>query len=77
MKRQWMKGQMHAMLVSKLIALSLAMFAFGYVVMPPLYNILCDITGLNGRTNSTAAARPDGTVAVSYTHLTLPTIYSV
>ena len=62
MPHKMFKGQLHTLLVGKLIALSLAMFAFGYVVMPPLYNILCDITGLNGRTNSSAAARPDGTV---------------
>jgi len=51
---------LHMLLVGKLAALSIAMFAFGYVVMPPLYNIICDITGLNGRTNSAAVVSPDG-----------------
>ena len=31
------------------IILSLAMFGFGYALIP-LYDIICDITGLNGRT---------------------------
>jgi len=53
----------HSVLVSKLVLLSLGMFAFGYVVMPPLYQVICDITGLNGRTNSAAVAGPaDGAV---------------
>jgi len=55
-----MKNNPHMLLSGKLLVLSLAMFAFGYVVMPPLYNIICDITGLNGRTNSVAVAAPDG-----------------
>ena len=31
------------------------MFGFGYALVP-LYDILCDITGLGGRTNDTAVA---------------------
>lgn len=57
-----MKSSPHLFLVGKLATLSIAMFAFGYVVMPPLYNVICDITGLNGRTNSAAVAAPDGSV---------------
>ncbi len=36
-------------LVLKLVAVAFGMFAFGFVVMPPLYNLICDITGLGGR----------------------------
>ena len=36
-------------LVLKLTGLALGMFAFGFVVMPPLYDAICDITGLGGR----------------------------
>lgn len=50
----------HALLTGKLVLLSLCMFAFGYVVMPPLYRVICDITGLNGRTNSAAVSLPEG-----------------
>jgi cytochrome c oxidase assembly protein subunit 11 len=35
------------------------MFGFGYA-MVPIYNILCDITGLNGKTSSVAVAAPQG-----------------
>ncbi len=55
-----MKSNPHLLLVGKLVTLSMAMFAFGYIVMPPLYNIICDITGLNGRTNSAAVSAPVG-----------------
>ena len=33
----------------KLAGLALAMFAFGFTLVP-LYNVFCDITGLNGKT---------------------------
>lgn len=36
-------------LVLKLVGVAVAMFAFGFVVMPPLYDAICDITGLGGR----------------------------
>ena len=49
---------LHLVLASKLVLLSVAMFAFGYLVMPPLYRVICDITGLNGRTNSVAVVGP-------------------
>jgi len=35
-------------LVGRLVVLALAMFGFGYA-MVPLYGVLCDITGLGGR----------------------------
>ena len=40
--------------VAKLGAVSLAMFAFVFVVMVPLYNVLCDALGINGKTSSEA-----------------------
>ena len=36
-------------LALKLVAAAVGMFAFGFVVMPPLYDAICDITGLGGR----------------------------
>ena len=33
--------------VAKLGAASVAMFAFVFVVMVPLYNVLCDALGIN------------------------------
>lgn len=43
------KSHKHRWLVLKLTAVCLGMFVFAYA-MVPLYNTLCDITGLNGKT---------------------------
>jgi cytochrome c oxidase assembly protein subunit 11 len=43
------KPRKHGRLILKLSALGFGMFAFAYA-MVPLYNALCDATGLNGRT---------------------------
>ena len=37
----------------KLILLPIGMFAFAFALVP-LYSVLCDITGLNGKTNGTS-----------------------
>ena len=36
--------------VFKLLALTIGMFCFGVFVMPPLYDVFCELTGLNGKT---------------------------
>lgn len=36
--------------VAKLVAVAVTMFAFVFVVMVPLYNVLCDALGINGKT---------------------------
>ncbi len=38
----------------KLLLLSVGMFAFAIVVLPPLYELICDLTGLNGKEASQA-----------------------
>jgi cytochrome c oxidase assembly protein subunit 11 len=51
----------HAVLSFKLIAIVIAMFGFGFALVP-IYNVFCDVTGLNGRTSLTAdtvVERPD------------------
>lgn len=40
--------------VKKLILVVFAMFGFGFALVP-LYDVFCDITGLNGKTSTTAA----------------------
>lgn len=45
--------------VRRLILASLGMFAFGFLLVP-LYDVFCDITGLNGKTRSTAYVMQDG-----------------
>ena len=39
----------HMKVAGKMLAVAIGMFGFGYL-MVPMYNIICDITGLNGKT---------------------------
>ena len=39
---------------AKLAAVAVMMFAFVFVVMVPLYDVLCDVLGINGKTNGQA-----------------------
>ena len=43
------RSSLHLKVIGKMLALSIGMFGFGYA-MVPLYDIICDITGLNGKT---------------------------
>jgi cytochrome c oxidase assembly protein subunit 11 len=45
--------QKNAKLVRTLLWVVVGMFGFGFALVP-LYDVLCDITGLNGKVNSTA-----------------------
>lgn len=38
----------------KLVGVAVTMFAFVFVVMVPLYNVLCDALGINGKTSGEA-----------------------
>ena len=38
----------------KLVVVAIAMFAFVFVVMVPLYDVLCDALGINGKTSGEA-----------------------
>jgi cytochrome c oxidase assembly protein subunit 11 len=42
-------------LTLRLVVMAVAMFGFGFLVLPPLYSVFCEITGLGGKTNRTAA----------------------
>ncbi|MDA0705923.1 MAG: cytochrome c oxidase assembly protein [Proteobacteria bacterium] len=49
-------------LTGQLILCAVAMFAFGFVLLPPLYRVFCDITGFGGRGNDSpmvVAEAPD------------------
>ncbi len=48
------KASLNRQMVLKLVALTLAMFGFGYLLVP-LYDVFCDITGIGGRTADQAA----------------------
>ena len=62
-----MSGQGARIMVLKLVALTVAMFGFGFLLVP-IYDVFCDITGLGGRTSNEAAVNvpvtPDETRSV-------------
>ncbi len=43
--------------VRRLLLVTALMFAFGFVVMPPMYNAFCAITGLGGKTGRETEAQ--------------------
>ena len=51
--------------VAKLGAVAVAMFAFVFVVMVPLYNALCDALGINGKTSVERYRAVEATVDTS------------
>lgn len=50
--------QNHGKMVIKLVAIVVGMFGFGFALVP-LYDVFCDITGINGKTSNTAATYTD------------------
>ena len=42
-------------LTVSLLVMAVATFAFGFLVLPPLYRVFCEVTGLGGKTNTSAA----------------------
>ncbi|WCE31292.1 cytochrome c oxidase assembly protein [Vibrio sp. SCSIO 43137] len=49
--------QANRKLTLKLLAATLAMFGFGFALVP-LYDVMCDVLGINGKTNTVAAIQP-------------------
>ena len=43
-------------LIGQLLVMIVGAFAFGVFVLPPLYDMFCEITGFGGRTNSATVA---------------------
>lgn len=52
----------HLIVAAKLCVLVVGMFGFGYL-MVPIYDVLCDITGLNGKPSMEAAQSPTAEMA--------------
>ncbi len=48
-------AQKNSRLVIKLFIVAVFMFGFGYALVP-LYDVFCDVTGINGKTDNKAAA---------------------
>ena len=67
------EAKSHLKVAGKMVAVAVAMFGFGYL-MVPMYDIICDITGLNGKTGrvsvesvaSAAASAEERTVTVEF-----------
>jgi cytochrome c oxidase assembly protein subunit 11 len=60
-------------LVGKLLVIVIAMFAFVFVVMVPLYDVLCDALGINGKTGGryeAVAAEVDSSRTIKVQFLT-------
>tara|TARA_R110001592_G_scaffold324870_3_gene604615 strand:- start:5052 stop:5594 length:543 start_codon:yes stop_codon:yes gene_type:complete len=51
-------------IVSKLLIIVIGMFGFGFA-MVPLYDVFCDITGLNGKTATEAAQVNNGGIDIT------------
>lgn len=49
-----MAGSANKQLILRLVAMAAGMFAFGFLLVP-LYEVMCQITGIGGRTNDEAA----------------------
>ena len=60
------RAQANGRTARRLALVVLAMFGFGYALVP-LYDVLCEITGLGGRTGVVAAGSLDGGVDTSRT----------
>lgn len=48
----------NAPLIKKLVLVVFGMFGFGFALVP-LYDVFCEVTGLNGKTSQTAASTSD------------------
>ncbi len=48
----------HYVVAGKMFLLAIAMFGFGYV-MVPLYEVICEVTGLNGKTGRISAVESE------------------
>ncbi|MGR9100331.1 MAG: cytochrome c oxidase assembly protein [Gammaproteobacteria bacterium] len=53
-----LSAQKHTGLVVKLFLIAVAMFGFGYALVP-IYDVFCDITGINGKTEAVASSGLD------------------
>ena len=52
--RQQKQESSNRTLTVRLMLLAAGMFAFGFLVLPPLYDAFCEVTGFGGRTNTVA-----------------------
>ncbi|QJR80861.1 cytochrome c oxidase assembly protein [Alteromonas pelagimontana] len=60
------QNQQNKKLVIRLVFIVIGMFGFGFALVP-LYDVFCDLTGINGKTANTAAAYQAGSIDTSRT----------
>jgi cytochrome c oxidase assembly protein subunit 11 len=63
-------------LVSRLALVVVAMFGFGYLLVP-LYDVFCEVTGMNGKTGRLSAAEADQMTADTSRLVTVEFVTSV
>ena len=69
----------HGKLVLRLLLITTAMFGFGFALVP-LYDVFCQVTGINGKTSDVASAVPQGgidtdrTVTIEFTTSLSPAV---
>ncbi len=69
----------NAALTARLLIFAVGMFAFGFFVLPPMYEVFCEITGFGGRTNTEAVAAaeaPDETRTIRIEFMTTVNEYA-
>ncbi|USD43696.1 cytochrome c oxidase assembly protein [Vibrio sp. SCSIO 43135] len=59
--RDSQSSKQNAKLTAKLLVAVVAMFGFGFALVP-LYDIMCEALGINGKTNTVSAIQPQGMV---------------
>jgi len=63
---QKIERKSNSQVIKRLVLVVFSMFCFGFALVP-LYDVFCDITGLNGKTNDIAAAYTDDGIDTSRT----------
>ena len=56
----------HGGVIARMLLVTVAMFGFGYALVP-IYDVICDITGLNGKTGRITQAEADAEAAAATT----------
>ena len=54
----------HGGVIARMLLVTVAMFGFGYALVP-IYDVICDITGLNGKTGRITQAEADAEAAAA------------
>ncbi len=66
----------HAFVAGKMLLLAVGMFGFGYL-MVPLYDIICEVTGLNGKTGRVSIAEAAQTTVAEDRKITVEFVASI